>query len=791
MMIRSTLVSCWFTLCVVSFVTMNTTLHAQAQPRDHVLLITIDDLNDWIGCLSDRDAAGVDGHLTGQGHPQASTPHLDRLARRGVLFTNAHCQTPICRPSRTSFLSGLRPTTSGIYANRPQYDSKGKHTPGKDVPWITQRFERAGYDVYTAGKLLHASRNKPLGGTPCFKTTQGPYPPDKIDVPKEVTPAAIWDIGVYPPNEEDYTDLRIAKWTAGNIGKPYKQGDKPRFMALGFYNPHLPLFAPQKWFDAAPSKAEVLLHATRADDRNDLSAIAKRISSRVSYAHCVRWCLDDEKNLRTLTQAYLACTSAMDGALGEVIDALDASDMADNTWIVVLSDHGWHLGEKDHIAKQTLWTRSTRVPLIVVPPKRMRETPRGVRCDRPVELLDVYPTLIDAAGLERVDSDDKLDGISLLPWLAAPDADKDRPAITTLYAHNHSVVDDHFRYTRYADGSEELYDRRTDPHEFDNLIDRLPGDRRLQGVTDRLASFIPKDEAGEPDLVNDLVRVDPKPRPALLADDRPILVYNAQAVSTPDPQAPWLTRSGFIHPVYTPQGRVVTDAFPADHPHQHGLMFAWTSATYEGQRVDFWNSHKKQGKIEHVKTMKADDAAIRVKLRHVITAGKHADTTVLHETWAITRVPHETMNVFDLVSVQTCATDKPVSIRKHNYGAMCIRGPASWSNGDAMLTSKGQSQANGNHTRPNWVAMFGQISKPADFKPQWAGIAAMSHPSNFQSPQPVRLHPEMSYFCFAPMILSEFVIKPGEPYVSRFRFVAYDGKPDAELLEAIWQDFSK
>ena len=194
----------------------------------------------------------------------------------------------------------------------------------------------------------------------------------------------------------------------------------------------------------------------------------------------------------------------------------------------------------------------------------------------------------------------------------------------------------------------------------------------------------------------------------LAAGDRPILTYHAALLPSPADDAPWYGRSGFIHPVYSPKGRIVTDPFPADHRHQHGLMFAWTSAEYEGQKVDFWNAPKKQGKIEHVKTIQADDDTIKVQLRHVITAGKHKGTTVLNETWTITRVEHDTLNIFDLTSEQTCATDKPLTIRKHHYGAMCIRGPASWSNGDAMLTSEGKNQAEGNHTRPHWVALFGE-----------------------------------------------------------------------------------
>ena len=474
--------------------------------RDHVLLITIDDLNDWIGCLSDKDAATEAGHLTGRGHPQASTPHLDLLAKRGVLFTNAHCQAPICRPSRTSFMSGLRPTTTGVYGNRAQYDAKGRLQPGKQIPWLTKRFEQAGYDVFTAGKLLHGSRNKPLGGTPCFNTNQGPYPPKKLIVPPQVAKPSIWDIGVYPETEERYTDLRIAKWTAEQIAKPFHNGDNPRFLALGFYNPHLPLFAPQKWYDSAPSREDVLLHATRDGDMDDLSPIAKRIASRVSFQAPADWARSTKGNLRTLTQAYLACTSAMDGALGEVIKALEQSPMADNTWIVVVSDHGWHLGEKEHIAKQTLWTRSTRVPMIIVPPRRMKDLPRGVRCDRPAELLDVYPTLVDAVGLMPAKSDKQLDGLSLLPWLANPIAEKKRPAITTIYAHNHSVAGTRYRYTRYADGNEELYDRSTDPHEFDNLIKRSEADDKLKAVIRRLSAHLPKDEAGQPDLVDDRMK---------------------------------------------------------------------------------------------------------------------------------------------------------------------------------------------------------------------------------------------------------------------------------------------
>ena len=464
---------------------------------DHILLITIDDLNDWIGCLSDRDPTG--GTEIGRGHPQASTPNLDRLARRGVLFTNAHCQTPICRPSRTGFLSGLRPTTTGVYGNKRDYDAEGRLEPGKDIPWLPKRFEQAGYKTFAAGKVAHGG-TRGLAQVSAPKTGQGPYPAEKINVPPEVTPAGVWDFGPFP-NLERFTDWRIAQWTMDQIKKPLGPRHSPRFFALGFYRPHVPLFAPKQWFDATPRPSDVILGAVRADDLDDVPSIGRRMASRVLFTSTTKWVVADESRLRGLTQAYLACTSAMDHCLGQVIDALDASEMAENTWIVVLSDHGWHLGEKSHVAKQTLWQRSTHVPLIIVPPRRIADTPRGVRCQRPAELLDVYPTLLAAVGLPAAASDANLEGISLIPWLKDPSTPRERPALTTLYCGNHSLCDDRYRYTRYADGSQELYDRQQDPQEFQNLIPQLSERSELHAVVKRLEAWIPAEQAGEPDLV--------------------------------------------------------------------------------------------------------------------------------------------------------------------------------------------------------------------------------------------------------------------------------------------------
>ena len=195
----------------------------------------------------------------------------------------------------------------------------------------------------------------------------------------------------------------------------------------------------------------------------------------------------------------------------------------------------------------------------------------------------------------------------------------------------------------------------------------------------------------------------------------------------PQREAPWYGRSGFIHPAYTPRGRIVTDDFPKDHLHQHGIMFAWTSARIDDRAVDFWNSHKQQGRVEHVETVSATADSIVVDLQHVDdTTGE--PRVALNERWKIIRVPHPSMNVFDLASTQTCVTAQPIVIEEYHYGAMCVRGSAAWSQDVSMLTSGGQRRVTGNHARAKWVAMSGYVGG------ETCGIAAMCHPHNFRGP---------------------------------------------------------
>jgi hypothetical protein len=282
----------------------------------------------------------------------------------------------------------------------------------------------------------------------------------------------------------------------------------------------------------------------------------------------------------------------------------------------------------------------------------------------------------------------------------------------------------------------------------------------------------------------------PPDKLSLASGDHILMTYNAGFQPSPNPSQPWYGRSGFIHPVLTPSGRVVTDGFPQDHLHQHGLMFAWTSAEFQGEPIDFWNSHLRQGHVEHVQTVHVSPDRIIAKLRHVSGRGDKP-VTILNETWELTRVshetvPHETMHVFDLRSVQNCAIDEPLEIKQYHYGSLCVRGPAAWLDQTAtMITSDGKHRVDGNHSRCRWVAMQGEIEG------QTCGIAVIGHDDNFRAPQPVRLHPDKPYFSFAPMVLGEFRITPGTPYESRFRFVAFDGSLDRQKIEQLADSFSE
>jgi arylsulfatase A-like enzyme len=268
------------------------------------------------------------------------------------------------------------------------------------------------------------------------------------------------DWGVFPHRDEDKGDYQVASWAVEQLKAAPK--DKPFFLAAGFFLPHVPCYITQPWIDRYPDDDSVL-PAIRRDDRDDTPRFAWNIHWRLPEPR-LKW-IEENQQWRNLVRSYLASTTFVDAQIGRVLRALESSGQADNTIVVVWSDHGYHLGEKLITGKNTLWERSTRVPLIFAGPG----VNRGGRVTRPAELLDIYPTLLDLCGLPARDD---LEGVSLVPQLKDPAAPRERPAITTDNQGNHSVRSERWRYIRYADGTEEFYDLDGDPNEWTNLAGR-------------------------------------------------------------------------------------------------------------------------------------------------------------------------------------------------------------------------------------------------------------------------------------------------------------------------------
>lgn len=440
-----------------------TALHAQSanEPsgRPNVLLVSVDDLNDWVGALG--------------GHPQARTPNIDRLAARGVLFTNAHCQAPVCAPSRASLATGRLPSTTGMYFLTPALAAEPSL---RETRTLTQRFAAEGYETLGVGKLHHGNE-KPFfqtygGGMGGF----GPLPDEKLVYPLE---PRLWDWGPHPATDAEMPDTRVADWAIAQLEQEH---DEPFFLAVGFYRPHVPMYAPARWFDLHPID-QVQLPPILDDDRLDLPEYAKRLTiGHPAPRH--EWFVEHDQ-WHAAVQSYLATSSFVDACVGRVLDALDQSPHADDTIVVLFSDHGFHLGEKQRWAKRSLWERSTHVPLIVSAPGLA-----AGRCAQPVGLVDLYPTLIGLCGLAP---EPDLDGHSLEPLLDDPEnASWPNAAVTTFGPGNHAVRTARFRYIRYADGSEELYDHATDRHEWHNLLAQ-PGapDDEMAATLAELRRFVP------------------------------------------------------------------------------------------------------------------------------------------------------------------------------------------------------------------------------------------------------------------------------------------------------------
>ncbi len=441
-----------------------TALSQSRARKQNVLFIAVDDLNDWVGCLG--------------GHPDTKTPNIDRLIARGLNFTRAYCAAPVCNPSRASLMTGIRPSTHGVYENQqPMRESPVL----KNAVTLTEHFMANGYRAIGGGKIFHGGYPDPPSWNDYFPSQTQNQPP-KPKPPKRpwngIPKSANFDWGPLENPDSDMGDYKTVDWVSSQLQQKH---DKPFFLACGIYKPHLEWFVPKKYYDEFPLD-KVTLPTIKEDDLDDVPAVGKWLALRSGDQQRI---VRDAGKYREAVQAYLAAIAFADAQVGRVLDALDKSAYATNTIIVLWSDHGWHLGQKMHWRKFALWEEATHNLFGIVAPGI---TKPNSRCDRVVSLIDIYPTLIDICGLPTREG---LEGQSLLPLLKNPGQKWDRPALTTYLRGNHSIRDERYRYIRYNDGGEELYDHDNDPHEWTNLA----GKSEYAQVKTRLAKWLPKTDA--------------------------------------------------------------------------------------------------------------------------------------------------------------------------------------------------------------------------------------------------------------------------------------------------------
>ena len=442
---------------------------APAAERPNVLFIAVDDLNDWIEPMG--------------GHPQARTPNLARLARRSTLFERAYTAAPACNPSRAALMTGIAPYRSGVYNNNQAW-----RPAMRDAVTLPQAFMRGGYWAGGAGKIYHGAYPDPPSWHEYYpsKTVQRDQDPRPQQRPANGIPGTGgFDWGALDAETAEMSDAKVAAWVAGQLREPR---DKPFFLAFGIFRPHLPWHVPRNYFDRFPLESIVLPRVFDGDLADVPQAGVRMARPERDHANVM-----EHGQWKRAVQAYLASINFADDMLGTVLDALDESGHADSTIVVLWGDHGWHLGEKHHWRKFALWEEATRVPLLISAPRGTPGLPEGTRdgavSPRPVNLLDVYPTLVDLAGL---DAPEGLDGRSLVPLLRNPEMPWD-PTVTTYGRLNHAVRSENFRYIRYADGSEELYDHGADPMEWTNLA----SDGNYSAVKREMARWLPSVDVPE------------------------------------------------------------------------------------------------------------------------------------------------------------------------------------------------------------------------------------------------------------------------------------------------------
>jgi arylsulfatase A-like enzyme len=411
-------------------------------PRPNVLFIAVDDLNDWVG------------HL---GNNQIITPNMDALAAQGSVFTSAYCQYPVCGPSRASVMSGMYFHALNIDSIQMKDDAVVEAARKLGSSLIHEYFAQHGYKTMAVGKVLH--RHMPLD-TVDESGGRGPWDFNEDQDGNKLRLNWHGDTGLLDwgplinKEESEMSDYKAAEWAVEQISQKH---EKPFFLMVGFMRPHTPWHIPQRYLDMYPLD-KIEYPPYREDDYDNIPKAAEEVWN--SYPH-VSWALENDQWAKML-QAYMGCVTFVDTQIGKILDALEKSPYRDNTIIVLWSDHGFHMGEKHIFQKHTAWEQSAKVPLIIKDP---RQGPTE-HIDANVQLIDIYPTLVELSGLP---ANKVVQGRSLFPLMRNPSLEWSYPAFTFRRNTFATVKFDSFRFTEYFDNSRELYDHEEDPYEWENL----------------------------------------------------------------------------------------------------------------------------------------------------------------------------------------------------------------------------------------------------------------------------------------------------------------------------------
>lgn len=457
----------------------------KAQPN--VLLISVDDMNPWLGCLRNEPF----------GHPQVQTPYLDQLAGESVLFSNAHCPAPICNPSRTAVLTGMHPTTSGIYGN---YCWWRPHLAGYKT--LFEYFRGHGYYAAGAGKVFHHCHgfNPPdqwdeyedqVFDDPWDRKSRVNYPNiEPIPTPKGHPFHGMdyfvheFDWGSLPIEEDAYGDCRAVEFAESFLGRNH---DQPFILACGLFHPHLPWYAPKRFFDLYDASEIVVPGEVRISQWERIPEKGNAFAKYGPQGKDQYDTLASRGRFKDAMHAYLACLSFSDHLVGRVLQALEASPYAEDTMIVFYGDHGFHVGEKQHFGKWALWRESTHVPFIIrLPGAKLK----GTKINNAVPTLGMAATLADLCEIPR---EENWDSRSLLSLMQGNVNELTEPVLCTLERNNHVLISDSYRFIHYADGSEELYDLKNDPLELKNVVK----DSHYRRTVESMRSYLPKTVAQE------------------------------------------------------------------------------------------------------------------------------------------------------------------------------------------------------------------------------------------------------------------------------------------------------